>query len=808
MPINELGTVYTPSIYGRKSFPLNHNNDAIFYKIFNSENSNVVNLNTDIINIPNHFFKTGEPLKYSFNGTDTAVGISTLSPGASGITSQFPNIVYPIILDKDKFRVALASSLALSNNYVNINSLGIGTQHSFEAFKQNSKCLITINNVIQSPISIASTVQILNYTETKITVNSLQNIKTGTCLQINGELVKVSTINYDTNELNLSRGIDVLGTNIVPFSSALIGSYINVLSGNYNIIKNIIYFDEAPLDGKKEAYTVTTSNIVYNDDSFNLLTNTLKTGNQVLLIWINPPIEIPSQKFYYIIKNSENNFSFAESFFNAFNGIKVPFGNVSNNEFPISNFELIFFYPNESSIFTGRVFLKSNYDGNFVADDISEQFTGITSSFELKSSGISTVGISSDNGILLINNIFQYPGSNEAFSFVGSGSSTFVNFVGFGTTGFIGKTYDVNVKDYPRGGIIISYGTTSGINYTPLTSYNVPLTGSVSGIGASISFNTDIYGNVKDFKFNNFGYNYKVGEILIPTGTFGIGSQITNDKLHIKINETTKDTFNAWNVGILDKLDDLSDKVNGVRKTFSLFKNGQRVSLDVDQEYEIELKYNLLVFVNDILQIPNSSYIFNGGSVITFTEPIPSGSNVKIYFYKGYYNDTFIGQSLSKLKEGDTLQLEQDFYGAPPVQEKSRIIKELTSFDILKTNIYSDIGLSDNSSQLRSITWTPQKTDLIIDGVYLSKARVEQNAGISSFTKIKDSVGSFNGINTSFIGINTNNILNGDYVEGNYVGTGVTIVSIGSSTIGIGSTSYSTSPVGVSTTLLSFYRKS
>ena len=833
MPINEIGTIYTPSIYGRKSFPLNHKGDPIFYKIFNSQSSSVVNVSSDIINIPNHFFRTGEPLKYN-SGAGSSIGISTTSPGALGITSQFSSTVYPIVVDKDNIRISLGSSYAASNQYVDITSLGIGTQHSFEAFKQNSKCLITLNNIIQSPISVGSTTNVISYTENSLFVNSLQNIKIGTCLRINNEIVRVASINYDTKEIKLSRGTDVLGTDVITFSSSLIGGYVDVLSGNYNIIKNTIYFDDPPLEGKKIIYKILTPDINYSNYSFNLFTDILTTGSQVLLSWTNPPTEIPQQKYYFVIKNSNNNFSFAETFFNAIQGTKVSFGNISNNEFAVSDFQLVFFYPNIDSTFNGRVFLKSNYDGNLVFDDISEQFTGITSSFELKSSGISTVGIKSDNGILLVNNIFQYPGFDEAFSFVESASKTYANFVGFGTTGFTGKSYDINVKDYPRGGIIVSYGTTSGSNYTPLSAYsNLPLTGSAAGIGASVSFNIDLYGNVKDFKFANFGYNYKVGEILVPSGTTGVGSQTTNDKIHITINDTTKDSFNAWNIGILDKLDDLSDKANGVRKTFSLTKDGQRISLDTESQYEIELQYNLLVFVNDVLQIPNSSYTFNGGSIITFTESIPTGSNVKIYIYKGYYNDTFIGTSVSKIKEGDLVQLAQDIYGIPPVEENARIIKQFISADVLRTDVYSDIGLSEDSSQLRSITWTPQKTDLILDGVYLSKSRPEQNSGIGTFTIITQNVtvgigttvgitttlGTYIGFATNTIGINTtvgigSLISIGDYVESSFTGLGVSIVSIGTSSIGIRTTSSQNisgittySPTGITTTSISFYRK-
>lgn len=843
MPTDNIGTIYTPSIYGRKSFPLKHKSSPIFYKTFNPSSSAIVNLITDVITIPNHFFKTGEPLKYTYNSGDTPIGIDGNSPGAAGITT-FPDIVYPVVVDKDRIRVALGDTYAKTNQYVDIVSLGIGTAHSFEAFKQNSKCLININGVIQSPISIASTVKVISYTSASLEVEKLENIKTGTCLKVNNELVRVSAINYSTKVLTISRGPDVLGSEIVPFDNSLNGSYIDILAGNYNIIKDILYFDEAPLENKTLIFKIPLTDIVFSSSSFNLITDEVKTGTQVLVIWDNPPQELPDQKFYYLIQNSPNNFSLANTFGDAFKNVKVTFSNTSLNGNPVSKVKFVYYYPSENNTFNGRVFLRSNYDGNQVFDDISEQFTGITSAFELKSSGISTVGIKSDNGILLLNNVFQYPGSDEAFSFVENASKTFINFVGFGTTGFTGKPYDINVKDYPRGGIIVSYGTTSGTNYQISTSfYNVPLSGSGTGIGASVSFDTDFYGNITNLRFVNRGYNYKSGDILIPSNTVGLGTQVQNDKLHITIQEVTKDTFNAWDVGILDKLDDLSSKVTGKRKTFNLTKNGLAVSLEADAIYEVELQYNLLVFVNDVLQTPGLSYSFIRGSSITFSEPIPKGSNVKVYVYKGYTGDTFNAGGLGKLKIGDNLQLQQDFYSPPPLAQKKRIIKEIVTSDVLRTNVYNDLGLSDDSSQKRSVTWTRQKVDLIIDGDYVSKSRLEQNSGIGSFSIITQNVtvgvgttvgitttlGTFVGFCTNIIGINTNVgvgslIQVGDYVEGTYVAVGATIVSIGASNINIGAassgtstgsgnlflgiTSYSSSPTGINTIPLIFYRKS
>ena len=1020
MPANDIGAIYTPSIYGRTSFPLRHEGDPIFYKTFDGSDSRIVGITSDKIKVINHFFKTGEKLVYNC-GSGTSIGISTLSPGwSSGIGTFLPTVVYSIVLDKDNIRVALASSLALDGNYVDFNTLGIGTVHSLLAEKQTAKTLISIDNVIQSPISVGSTVAISTYNNTSLRIDQLKNVKLGSFLKIKSEIVKISAIDYQLQtgtypgyNVSISRGTGVMGTPQINFNDSIKNEYISVLSGNYNIVKDIIYFADAPLEGKRLNIVVPVGSIDFVTDSFSYFSDEIITGSQCVFYSENPPVELTNGGIYYLIRSANNTFQFAESLFDSFNGVFVEFSTNTGNEFTVQDFQLFLVLPRENSSFHGRVFLRSNYDGNYVFDDVSEQFTGITSSFELKVSGISTVGITSDNGIVLVNNVFQYPESSEAFDYreVGIGitpTQTFIDFKGSAAS----KTYDVNVKGLPRGGIIVGYAISSGLNYSPLrpasgvavvssagtitsviigspgsgyrsgiTTYyvefedgegygsgalaiatpnpdglissigiltggsgyrynglstsltatinaldpngtpigvgttsifgsfrgspvnllnpgfvkieneviqytginnstsqltgtlrgqfdtvgavhnsgvtvekfeffytakfdapspyeNIPLSGSSTGIGASVSFDIDPEGRIKDLIFTNRGYNYKTENVLFPSGTIGVGTQTQDDKLKITINEVAKDDFAAWNVGQLYKLDDLTNKVNGRRKVFVLTEtvDGEirRTSLESDPGSEIDLSYNLLVFINDILQIPDKSYTFPGGSQIIFTEPPSKGSTVKVYFYFGYFGDADLFQSQTDVKEGDKLRIQRDIFEAPPFEQLDRTAKRVVSSDTLRTEVYSNIGLSEESSQFRSISWTPQVADKIINGEIVSKARPEWRSGITSISKlsinttvgivtvaISTSPGTFNGIGTNVIGINTNAGIGSlvqvaDYVEGSYIGVGVTIVSIGSSIINIGSpgistnylgsTSYSSSPAGVNTIPLTFYR--
>ena len=59
--------------------------------------------------------------------------------------------------------------------------------------------------------------------------------------------------------------------------------------------------------------------------------------------------------------------------------------------------------------FSGRTFLRSDYDTNMLFDDISDQFTGIAKTYTATVEGINTSGVQPGNGILFINGVFQTP---------------------------------------------------------------------------------------------------------------------------------------------------------------------------------------------------------------------------------------------------------------------------------------------------------------------------------------------------------------------------------------------------------------
>ena len=74
----------------------------------------------------------------------------------------------------------------------------------------------------------------------------------------------------------------------------------------------------------------------------------------------------------------------------------------------------------------------------------------------------------------------------------------------------------------------------------------------------------------------------------------------------------------------LEKLNSFEDQFDGNRKSFNLTKTigaaETLITLRAAKGSPIKVEYNCLIFLNDILQIPLESYVFNGGSQVTFSE--------------------------------------------------------------------------------------------------------------------------------------------------------------------------------------------
>ena len=174
------------------------------------------------------------------------------------------------------------------------------------------------------------------------------------------------------------------------------------------------------------------------------------------------------------------------------------------------------------STFQGRTFMRTapvntdreTYFANHVFDDVSNNFTGLRSEFRLTSEGQNITGFSTDNAIVLINNIFQEPQGVQADqgSYDLSETASGISSIRFEESG-AAYGYDPNRTNLPVGGFIVSIGSTEGGGYQPLIGAGGTVTVSTAGTITSVSI-----GN------SGSGYRSGLGTVFVGVQTSSIGT--------------------------------------------------------------------------------------------------------------------------------------------------------------------------------------------------------------------------------------------------------------------------------------------
>ena len=280
----------------KRSFDLYHKQTPIFERVFDASDSTIVNITDNYIGIPKHFFVTGEELVYN-PGNGSPIGIATTSIAGIGLTDQLPSSVFAIKLNDLNVRFASSAENALKAipEPLTITSVGVGTTHFFASKKQNTKCLITIDNYIQSPVVSTSTTTVLTrdaaFNIVELSLSGISSIFGGDLLKINNEIVKVNTVGYgSTNVFLVDRGW--MGTEPETHS---IGSTVTKITGNYNIIDNTIHFVEAPY-GNSPIGTIT--NRPDDRDYTGITTRSTFNGRVFLRSGVEDSSEDPYNKNY------------------------------------------------------------------------------------------------------------------------------------------------------------------------------------------------------------------------------------------------------------------------------------------------------------------------------------------------------------------------------------------------------------------------------------------------------------------------------------------------------------------------------
>ena len=179
-------------------------------------------------------------------------------------------------------------------------------------------------------------------------------------------------------------------------------------------------------------------------------------------------------------------------------------------------------------------------------------------------------------------------------------------------------------------------------------------------------------------------------------------------------------------MGEFQVLDNFNDVFDGIRKTFQIKNNGQVLSIRSAKGSYIDIKSTLLIFINDVLQIPGDGYSFEGGSLITFAEAPKPGDKSKIIFYKGTGSIDVVDRDiLETVKIGDELTIGYDSYTGQSrfLQEDYRSVVDITSINTVDTNVYFGPGNTQDEGLLRPVVWCRQTEDKIINEKEIAKDR-------------------------------------------------------------------------------------
>ena len=732
----------------KKEFNLTHKGIPIFERYFDASSSDIVKIDTNTIKIPNHFFVTGEKINYSYPGAGTsqAIGIATTTITGIGSTDKLPQSLYVVKVSDLDIKVAASSSDALKTipTVLDLVSVGIGTLHSFTATNQNKKAIITIDNLIQSPIVSTSTttglIDNVSFFDSEIYVSNPNSFFSGDLIEIDDEIMKIASVGVGTtNSISVIR--PWMGTGLSTHSSS---SNVKKILGNYNIIGNNIIFGNPPY-GK-----VPFDNITNRPDEIDYIgiATGASFGGRIFLRSSETGTTEETYSDNYIFDDISDQFNGSQKSFTLKSDNLNVTGVSTNNAIVLIN--SVFQGPTSNSVF-------GDYDLNENSGITSITFTGTASSI---SYDVNTASVPRGGIILSVGSTsgFGYQplisaGATAVVSSAGTIQSISIGNSGSGYRSGIQSIVNVGVKTEDsaiefigvasiiNGNVVSVAITNPGIGYTssnppivifdsPLSYTNIPLVySSYSSPGIGTEATVDIVvgqgSSVISFEIKNLGYSYRPKEILTVSigGTTGIQTTSSPNfsEFEITIDRVQTDEIAAWTIGDLQVIDSLDSLFDGVRKIFPILIDDNLVTIRSKKGSNIDVQASLLVFINDVLQIPGYGYIFEGGSTIEFTEAPKEGDTSKIIFYKGTGDlDTQTVEVLDTIKNGDIVTIDSDDI---LLNEDDRLVTEIISSDAIKTNLYFGPGITQNESLLRPLTWCKQTEDLVINGQMVGKDR-------------------------------------------------------------------------------------
>ena len=380
----------------------------------------------------------------------------------------------------------------------------------------NSSIVDVVNDIIIIPNHFFVTGELVNYRTGILGSDNSIGIATTSFagIGLTNKLPKeVYVIKNDTNSIKLARSAED-ALSFVPkninITNVGIGTTHRIVATKQNskVLIAIDNFIQSPIVSTSTTTGLstdafTTDDIIYFDNVTSFFGGDIvKINNEIMKIdgvgigstngilvrrsWLGTQIDKHSSKS--LVTKIRGNYNIVDNILNFAN---PPYGNIPFSSTTNPPDERDWTGISVGSKFQGRSFIRSGvpdsnqeaYEKNYIFDDISSNFNGVNKQFTLKSDKNNVVNIENNNALVLINDVFQGPGLTYDYTLSESAGETFINFTGTATS----VSYDVNNASIPRGGIIVSVGSTSGFGYQPLVSAGGTAVVSVAGTISAIS---------------------------------------------------------------------------------------------------------------------------------------------------------------------------------------------------------------------------------------------------------------------------------------------------------------------------------
>ena len=424
--------VYDGTFFGKRTeFDILHNNNQVFKKDFNAVDTDVVDLTNNTISLPNHYFVSGEEVVYSIKNSGTVTGVGTTGDSIGIAATYFAGIGATVtyipdnvfVYKKDDNKIQLCASAADALSNPVVPL-------DFTSVGIGTSHSITAKYGTENTRALVS---IDNVIQAPVT-NSGIAASLSTALDASSDLL------YMTGITSFYSGDDIRIDDEIMKVIAIGPS-----AGAANAVKVHRHWMGTTLVGHSSHTAVSKLSGDYN------------------------------------IINNQISFSDA------------PFGEEPEQSTHPNDIDWVGVTTHSS--FSGRVFMRSgvkgsNYDAyttNYVIDDLSESFNGQKGTnddpFDLKVNNANITGISTQNAIVLINGILQGAGEVNDYMLSEVSGITSITFTGLAAS----ISNDPNTASIPRGGQIISVGSTEGFGLQPLVSAGATIRFASSGIITAVS---------------------------------------------------------------------------------------------------------------------------------------------------------------------------------------------------------------------------------------------------------------------------------------------------------------------------------